>query len=195
MPHGRALAILYALRYRPFCLLLFDLGGYPVLSLQVPLELLYPVLYLLRCLVNLGQGKLVILFSFFVLKLKVASFAVLLQGLVLLPVLDTLLQPFFHETCVSSDFVDLGGSHFLEVTFTGLPFITIAHLSELVLPFLFIIELLQVSLHEDLLLRLVEDLQPLVEEGVSMLLEFLLRICQFHCWAVIAKGTSYLRNV
>ena len=88
-----------------------------------------------------------VLFSLFVLEFQVASLPVLLDGLVLLPVLDTLLQPFFHETCISCDFVDLSCPHFLKHTLMSLSFFTITLLCKGILPNLLIVKLLEVTLH------------------------------------------------
>lgn len=67
-------------------------------------------------------------------------------------------------------------------------------LSNSILAHLFVLKLLEVSLHDDLLLRLVEHLQTLVEEGGRMLLIRLLGRGYFHGWAVIADLASYIDN-
>lgn len=105
------------------------------------------VVYLLGGLFDLGNGDLVVLFSFLVLEFEVASLTLLFQGLVLLPVLHTLLEPLFHEASISCDFVDLGSSHFLEHPLTSFPFLSITLLCEMVLSHLLIIKLLLVTLH------------------------------------------------
>lgn len=128
--------------------------------------------------------------SFLILKLKVTSLAVLLQGLVLLPVLDTLLEPLLHETSISSDFIYLSSSHFLKIPFSSLAFSAVAIFSKVVLPFGFIIELFEMALHQDLLLRFVHHLKPLSKEGVRVLLEFLLGVRDLHGRAVITKLAS-----
>lgn len=147
-----------ALRDGSLGILLLDLGGDAILILQVALEVHDVVVDLLGGLLDLGNSYLVVLFSFLVLELKVAALTLLFQGLVLLPVLHTLLEPLFHEACISCNFVDLGRSHFLEHSLTSLPFLSIALLCEMVLSHLLIIKLFLVTLHEYLLLRLVEDL-------------------------------------
>ena len=63
-----------------------------------------------------------------------------------------------------------------------------------ILAHLFVLELLKVTLHNDLLLGLVEHLQTLVEESGRMLLIRLLGRGYFHGWAVIADLASYLGN-
>lgn len=139
--------ILKALRYGAFGILLLDLGGDAILVLQVALEVLDVVVYLLGGLLDLGNSDLVVLFSFLVFEFEVASLTLLFQGLVLLPVLDTLLEPLFHEASISCDLVDLGSSHFLEHPLTSLPFLSIPLLCDMVLSHLLIIKLLLVALH------------------------------------------------
>jgi len=88
-----------------------------------------------------------VLFSFFVFKFKIASFTVFLEGLVLLPILNTLLQPLFHETGISCNFVNLSSSHLLQHAFTSLSFFTITLLCKLILSHLLIIKFLLVTFH------------------------------------------------
>ena len=139
--------ILKALRDCAFGILLLDLGGDAILVLQVALEVLDVFVYLLGGLLNLGNSDLVVLFSFLVFEFEVASLALLFQGLVLLPVLHTLLEPLFHEASISCNLVDLGSSHFLEHPLTSLPFLSITLLCNMVLFHLLIIKLLLVTLH------------------------------------------------
>lgn len=139
--------ILKALRDGALSILLLDLGGDAILVLQVALEVLDVVVYLLGGLLDLGNSDLVVLFSFLVFEFEVASLTLLFQGLVLLPVLDTLLEPLFHEASISCDLVDLGSSHFLEHPLTSLPFLSIPLLCDMVLSHLLIIKLLLVTLH------------------------------------------------
>ena len=136
-----------ALRDGALGILLLDLGGDAILVLQVALELLDVIIYLLGGLLDLGNGDLVVLFSFLVFEFEVAALTLLFQGLVLLPVLDTLLEPLFHEASISCDLVDLGSSHFLEHPLTSLPFLSIPLLCDMVLSHLLIIKLLLVTLH------------------------------------------------
>lgn len=105
------------------------------------------VIYLLGGLLDLGNSDLVVLFSFIVFEFEVAALTLLFQGLVLLPVLDTLLEPLFHEACISCNLVDLGSPHFLEHPLTSLPFLSITLLCNMVLSHLLIIKLLLVTLH------------------------------------------------
>ena len=136
-----------ALRYGALGILLLDLGGYAVLVLQVALELLDVVVDLLGGLFDLGNSDLVVLFSFLVLEFEVAALTLLFQGLILLPVLHTLLEPLFHEASISCNLVDLGSSHFLEHPLTSLPFLSITLLCEMVLSDLLVIKLLLMTLH------------------------------------------------
>lgn len=136
-----------ALRDGALGILLLDLGGDAILVLQVALELLDVIIYLLGGLLDLGNSDLVVLFSFLVFEFEVAALTLLFQGLVLLPVLDTLLEPLFHEASISCDLVDLGSSHFLEHPLTSLPFLSIPLLCDMVLSHLLIIKLLLVTLH------------------------------------------------
>jgi hypothetical protein len=138
---------LKALRDGALGILLLDLGGDAILVLQVALELLDVIIYLLGGLLDLGNSDLVVLFSFLVFEFEVAALTLLFQGLVLLPVLDTLLEPLFHEASISCNLVDLGSSHFLEHPLTSLPFLSIPLLCDMVLSHLLIIKLLLVTLH------------------------------------------------
>ena len=79
------------MRHSALGILLLYLSGDAVLGLEVALELMNAVVYLLAGFLNLGDSQLVVLFSFLVLKLKVTSFTILLKSLVLLPVLHALL--------------------------------------------------------------------------------------------------------
>ena len=135
------------LRYGALGILLLDLGGDPVLVLQVALELLDVVVDLLGGLFDLGNSDLVVLFSFLVLEFEVAALTLLFQGLILLPVLHTLLEPLFHEASISCNLVNLGSSHFLEHPLTSLPFLSITLLCEMVLSDLLVIKLLLMTLH------------------------------------------------
>jgi hypothetical protein len=65
-------------------------------------------------------------------------------------------------------------------------------LSNAVLPKLFILELLKVTLHYDLLLGLVKNLETLVEKGGGMLFICLLGSDNFHGRTVIANLSSYI---
>ena len=141
------MSILKALRDGALSILLLDLGGDAILVLQVALKMHDVVVYLLGGLFDLGNGDLVVLFSFLVLEFEVASLTLLFQGLVLLPVLHTLLEPLFHEASISCNFVDLGSSHFLKHPLTSFPFLSITLLCEMVLSHLLIIKLLLVTLH------------------------------------------------
>ena len=136
-----------ALRDGAFGILLLDFGGDAILVLQVALEVHDVIVDLLGSLLDLGNSDLVVLFSFLVLELEVAALTLLFQGLILLPVLHTLLEPLFHEACISCNLVDLGSSHFQEHFFTSLPFLSIALLCEMVLSHLLIIKLHLVTLH------------------------------------------------
>ena len=135
-----------------------------------------------------------ILFSFFVFKLKVPSLPVFLDSLIFLPILNSLLQPFLHETCVSCNFVYLGPTLVLEQLLPCLFLKIISSLSELCLSLFLVIELLHVSLHDDGLLRLVEYLKPVLKESGCMLLVLLFVRRYLHSRAVIPNFTSYKSN-
>lgn len=162
------------------------------MGFECALKILDAIVDFLASLINLGKSKLVVFFSFLILKLEITAFSFLLERLILLPVLNTLLEPLFHEASIPSYFIDLSGSHLLKHPLTSLPFLSVTLLRKQILSHLLIIKLFLVTLHEYLLLRLVENLQSLMEECVGMLLILFLSICQLHCWAVISKCASYM---
>jgi hypothetical protein len=142
-------------------------------------------------LVNLSESKLMILLRFFVFKLKVSTFAVLFILLVLLPILDTFLEPFFHEAGVALHLADARSPHVKKSFLSRLFLTSVSSFGLLILPPSFIVELLQVSFHDDFLLGLVEDLEPLMKKGGCLGLILFLRGRDFHCWSVVTDFSSY----
>jgi len=62
---------------------------------------------------NLLHCEIMILLGLLVLELKLSSFSVFFDCLVFLPVLNSFLEPFLHETCISLKFIDLSSSDLL----------------------------------------------------------------------------------
>jgi hypothetical protein len=88
----------------------------------------------------------------------------------------------------------LNGSQFLKLTLSCITLITISELGDMILAELFILELLKMTFHNDLLLRFVQHLQTLMEESGGVLLIRLLCRCYFHGGAVITNLASYIAN-
>jgi hypothetical protein len=88
----------------------------------------------------------------------------------------------------------LNSSQLLQLPFPRIPLITISKFGNIILAELFILELLEMTFHNDLLLRFVQDLQTLMKECGGMLLIRLLCRCYFHGRAVIANLASYISN-
>ena len=128
------------------------------------------------CLVNLLDGRLVELLGLLILKLELALLSFLLIGHVLLPVFDSLLQPFFHEPSVPLELVDLGSADFLLDPFGFLLLGLVVALCLFILADSLVIELLEVVLHVHGLLRFVQCLQARLEEGALHL------VVSFLCW-------------
>jgi hypothetical protein len=172
-------------------ILLAHLGSDTVGSLEIPFKVGNTILYLLAGLVDLCEGKLMVLFCFFVLELKVTSLALLLDGLVLFPVAHSLLEPLLHESGVARDLVDLGCAHLLQVLFPRFLLVVVSSLGEGILALLLVVKLLHVTVHYDLLLGDVTLLEPLVEESGGLCLVLLLRLSNLHGGTVISDFASY----
>jgi hypothetical protein len=91
-------------------------------------------------------------------------FSLLLVSHVLLPVLNTLLQPLLHEASIPLQLVDLSSSDLLLDPFLLLFLRSLVPLRLFILSVCFILELLQVSIDVHHLLGLVQGLQPCLEE-------------------------------
>jgi hypothetical protein len=88
----------------------------------------------------------------------------------------------------------LNGSQLLQLPFPRIPLITISKFGNIILAELFILELLKMTFHNDLLLRFVQHLQTLMEESGGVLLIRLLCRSYFHGGAVITNLASYIAN-
>jgi hypothetical protein len=82
----------------------------------------------------------------------------------------------------------------LQLTLSCISLVTISKLGNIILAELFILKLLKMTFHNDLLLGFVQHLQTLMEEGCGVLLVGLLCSCYFHGWAVITNLASYIAN-
>ena len=71
--------------------MLLDFGVNSEVILESLLKLRDPIVNFLRGLVYLCKCELMVLFSFFILELKVSPLSVLFERLVFLPILDSLL--------------------------------------------------------------------------------------------------------
>jgi hypothetical protein len=88
----------------------------------------------------------------------------------------------------------LNGSQFLKLPLPCIALITISKHGNIVLAELLILKLLEMTFHNDLLLRFVQHLQTLMEESGCVLLIRLLCRCYFHGGAVITNLASYIAN-
>jgi hypothetical protein len=88
----------------------------------------------------------------------------------------------------------LNGSQFLKLPLPCIALITISKHGNIVLAELLILKLLEMTFHNDLLLRFVQHLQTLMEESGCVLLIRLLCRCYFHGGAVITNRASYIGN-
>jgi len=88
----------------------------------------------------------------------------------------------------------LNGSQFLKLPLPCIALITISEHGNIVLAELLILKLLEMTFHNDLLLRFVQHLQTLMEESGGVLLIRLLCRCYFHGGAVITNLASYIAN-
>ena len=104
------------------------------------------------------------LLSLAVFELELALLTLLLVCHVLLPVFDTLLEPFLHEASVPLKFVDLSASDLLLAEPTCLLIGSVCLLGFFILTISLFLELGKVTLHVRLLLGLVESLETLLEE-------------------------------
>lgn len=142
------------------------------LLLQRLLELGDTVVNFCVSAVQLLNGNGVVFLRLFEVELKFLHLSFLLLLLVLLPVFDTFLLPFFHEAGIALQFVDLNSSQLLLTKSCGLLLGIEVVRGLLSLAFLLSDKFLDVLLHVDLLLGL-------VERGKSLLEEFMLNFVEF----------------
>ena len=100
-------------------------------------------------------GNLIKFLGLFEVKFKLLALTVPLALLILLPVFDTLLVPFFHETSVALQLVDLDAAHLLLAHRRDLLVLVVEAGSHGGMALLLTIELGDVRLHVQLLLGLV----------------------------------------
>ena len=157
------------------------------IRLQGGLERVDTVGDLILGILQLLLGYVVEFLSLFEVELQLFALTVALPLLVLLPVLDTLLVPFLHETCVALEFVDLDTAHLL-LAHGGDLLVFVVEASGLAsLTVLFILELVEVRLHIQLLLGLIKRVYPLLEELVLDPVVLLLRVSDFLGGLVITE--------
>lgn len=129
--------------------------------------------------------------SLFKVKFELFTLTVALALLIFLPVLDALLVPFFHETSVTLELVNLDAAHFLLPHGGHLLVIRVAADGEVLLAILLFFKFLHVRLHVQLLLWLIKRVDARFEELVLHTVVRLLGVCNFLCWLVVAKLTSF----
>lgn len=138
-------------------------------------------------LLKLGLGDYVELLSLAKFEFELLGLTVALPLLVLLPVFDTLLVPLLHEAGIALQFVDLDAAHFLLAHCRHLGFFGGAAGRKTVLAVLLLLKLLQVSLHVQLLLWLVEGVDARLEELVLHFVVLFLGVGDFLSRLVVAK--------
>ena len=119
---------------------------------ELGLELSYAVLNLIVGIFQLGSHNLVELFGLGVIKVELGGLSFLLFGHVDFPVVDTLLEPLLHKTCVALQLVDLNAAHllFLPHFFVAVLFVQFGSLVSL--SHFLIVEFLNVDLKINFLL-------------------------------------------
>ena len=125
--------------------------------------------------------------SLFEVKFKLFALTVALPLLVLLPVLNTLLVPFLHETCVALEFVDLDTTHLLLAHSGDLLVFVVEATGIASLTVLFFLKLVEMCLHIKLLLGLIKRVYPLFEELVLDAVILLFGVCNFLGGLVVTK--------
>ena len=125
--------------------------------------------------------------SLFEVKFKLFALTVALPLLVLLPVFNTLLVPFLHETCVALEFVDLDTTHLLLAHSGDLLVFVVKATGIASLTVLFFLKLVEMCLHIELLLGLVKRVYPLFEELVLDAVILLFGVCNFLGGLVVTK--------
>ena len=160
------------------------------LRLKRVFKLLDAVRDLVFGILQLLLSNVVELLGLLELELELFAFPVTLAFLVLLPVLDTFLVPFLHKAGIALQLVDLNTAHFLLAHGLDLDIFPVESIGHRSLPVLLSTELGQVRLHVQLLLWLVQRIDPLLEELVLHLVILLLRVGNFLGWLVISELAS-----
>lgn len=129
----------------------------------------------------------VVLLSLLVVKLQVGHLAFLLLLLVLLPVLDALGLPFFHEASVSLQLVDLDAPQVLLFQSLLLFLCRQSVRCDLRLTLLLFCKLIEMRVHVDLLLRLIKRRKPVFKELMLLAVVLLTGLGDLLGWLVVAK--------
>lgn len=128
------------------------------------LELINAIIDFSSSILNLLNGHFIELLGLFILKFQLALLSFLLVSHILLPVLHTFLEPFFQESSVSLELVDLSSSDLLLGSFFLLSFSSSVPFCFLCLPHSLVLKLLKMTFHIHGLLRLVEGLESSLKE-------------------------------
>lgn len=142
---------------------------------------------LVLCLLELRLGDDIVLLSLSKFEFQLLCLAVTLALLVLLPVFDTLLVPLLHEAGIALQFIDLDAAHFLLAHSLNLGLFGGAAGCEAILAILLFFKLIQVRLHVELLLRLVEGVDACLEELVLHFVVLLLGVGDFLGGLIVAE--------
>ena len=136
-------------------------------------------------------GNRVVLLGLLELEFELFALTVALPLLVLLPVLNTLLVPFLHETGISLQLVDLDAPHFLLPHGCHLAVFRVRPLRHTRLPLFLFFKFSHVRFHVELFLGLVESVDALLEELVLNTVVLLLRVGNFLGGLVVSKLASF----
>ena len=128
------------------------------------------------------------------LELKLIAFAISLSLLILLPIVDALLMPFFHKSGIALQFVDLNSAHLLLSHGGHLHILRVSSSRKCSLALLLLLELGQVRLHIECLLRLVQGVDARLEELVLDLVILFLRIGNLLGWLVVPEFASFCED-
>lgn len=100
-------------------------------------------------------------------------------------------MPFFHETSITLELVNLNAAHLLLPHRSHLLIFGVAADGEVLLTIFLFFKLLQVRLHVECLLWFVKSVDARLEELVLHAVIRLLRVCNLLCWLVVTKLTSF----
>ena len=139
-------------------------------------------------------GNRVVFLGLLQLEFKLLALTVTLPLLVLLPVFDAFLVPLFHKAGIALKFVDLDASHLLLTHRSHLAVLLVRALSHASLPLFLLFKFANVSLHIQLLLRLVQRVDALFEELMLNMVVFFLRVGDLLGWLVVTELASFRQD-
>jgi len=154
------------------------------------LKLVDSIDHLVLRILQLLLGNHIEFLSLFKVELKLFTLTISLALLVFLPVFNALLVPLLHEASIALKLVDLDSAHLLLPHGGDLLILRITARGEVRLGLLLFLKLLQVRLHVELLLGLVERVDACFEELVLDTVVFFFGIGDFLSGLVVAELAS-----